>query len=158
MGRTRKVKRISRRRTNRVKRSRINNKRVKRSKRKSRMKKGGYLGEELRNRFKNRIQKGDMIRARGGKLIKETDFTTPATTDGGGDIPSTWRWTVRDIRRKRTHPNFGTKYLEISGMNGTLIKLIKASDAEKLAGPSGTTHINKPLMSGMTHHLDQHSY
>ena len=62
MGRTRKVKRISRRRTNRVKRSRINNKRVKRSKRtrinnkrtkrKSRMKRGGYLGEGIINRLR----------------------------------------------------------------------------------------------------------
>ena len=60
MRRTRKVKRISRRRTNRVKRSRINNKRTKR---KSRMKKGGYLGEGIRNKLRsnNSIRVGDEI-------------------------------------------------------------------------------------------------
>ena len=60
MGRTRKVKRISRKRTNRVKRSRINNKRTKR---KSRMKKGGYLGEGIRNKLRsnNSIRVGDEI-------------------------------------------------------------------------------------------------
>jgi hypothetical protein len=88
MGRTRKVKRISRRRTNRVKRSRINNKRVKRSKRtrinnkrtkrKSRMKRGGYLGEGIRNRLmrNNSIRVGDEINTSGvvpNQLIRNMD-------------------------------------------------------------------------------------
>tara|TARA_B100001094_G_C17526313_1_gene482493 strand:+ start:22 stop:495 length:474 start_codon:yes stop_codon:yes gene_type:complete len=145
-------KRTNRRKTRRMKRSRVKRSRVKRSRVKRTKMKGGYPGEEMYNRFKNRIKVGDFIKPQGDGLVKNIDYT-----DTSQPIPSTMRFEVKETFRKKSRPDFGTKYLKISNSIHSN-KLIKENDAIKVgtANESNTT----PFVgySAATHEGDAKSY
>ena len=123
-------KRTHRRKTARVKRSKVKRSRVKRAKMR-----GGYRGEEMVNRFKNRIKVGDFVKPREKGLVKNIDYT-----DTYQPILSTMGFEVEKIFRKKSRPDLGTKYLKISNFFHDN-KLIKESDAIKFgtANESNTT-------------------
>ena len=128
-------KKINSRKTKRVKRSRVKRSRVKRGRVKRTKMNGGYLGEEMYNRFNNRIKVGDSVKPRGDGLVKNIDYT-----DTSRPIPSTMRFEVKETFRKKSRPDLGTKYLKISNFMHDN-KLIKESDARKFvtANESDTT-------------------
>ena len=146
MSRTRKVKRTNRKRTNRVKRSRV--KRYKRTKRKSRMKRGGYPGKELINRLRsnNSITVGDEIYTSGSqpnKLIRNMDGR-PGThvnslreVDGRGRYKEIGTQKEGKIGRKQKYLllNGNLKILEKNAVKYTPTALQPAPSAS--SGPIG---------------------
>ena len=145
-------KKTNRRKTRRVKRSRVKRSRVKRSRVKRTKMNGGYLGEEMVNRFKNRIKVGDFIKPQWDGLVKNIDYT-----DTSQPIPSTMRFEVKETFRKKSRPDFGTKYLKISNYIHDN-KLIKESDAGKVGTANESNKTPFVGYSAETHTGDAKSY
>jgi hypothetical protein len=141
--RYKKGKKSNRRKTRRVKWSRVKRSRVKRTKMN-----GGYLGEEMVNRYKNRIKVGDFIKPQGDGLVKNIDYT-----DTSQPIPSTMRFEVKETFRKKSRQ----KYLKISNFFHDN-KLIKESDARKVGTANESNNTPFVGYSAETHTGDAKSY
>ena len=153
MSRTRKVKRTNRKRTNRVKRSRV--KRYKRTKRKSRMKRGGYPGKELINRLRsnNSITVGDEIYTSGDHQLRNMDGQ-----------PGTIGSSLKPVGRRGRYTVIGTqkegkigrkqKYLLLEGKLKILEKnAVKYNAVVIPPGPTGPL-LERGAGSGTRMHMD----
>ena len=123
-------KKTHRHKTRRVKRSRVKRSRVKRSRVKRTKMRGGYPGEEMYNRFKNRIKVGDFVKPLEDGLVKNIDFTNAKLNDN--DIPKTMPFDVVGDKFKFTGPDKG-RYLRIKRRNveDSDIYLLKESYSRK---------------------------